>query len=80
MSFYFYFFFCLLAYRTHQAVQPLGSTSVSKEEFAEIERSVVSTLGSCAGMATANSMSCLVEVFFGAKRNYPGFAHLNDPT
>ena len=27
MSFYFYFFFCLLAYRTHQAVQPLGSTS-----------------------------------------------------
>lgn len=28
MSFYFYFFFCLLAYRTHQAVQPLGSTSL----------------------------------------------------
>jgi hypothetical protein len=28
MSFYFYFFFCLLAYRTHQAVQPLGSTSM----------------------------------------------------
>ena len=28
MSFYFYFFFCLLAYRTHQAVQPLGSTSI----------------------------------------------------
>jgi hypothetical protein len=27
MSFYFYIFFCLLAYRTHQAVQPLGSTS-----------------------------------------------------
>jgi len=27
MSFYFYFFYCLLAYRTHQAVQPLGSTS-----------------------------------------------------
>ena len=28
MSFYFYIFFCLLAYRTHQAVQPLGSTTV----------------------------------------------------
>ncbi len=27
MSFYFNIFFCLLAYRTHQAVQPLGSTS-----------------------------------------------------
>jgi hypothetical protein len=30
MSFYFYFFFCLLAYRTHQAVQPLGATSVKR--------------------------------------------------
>ncbi len=27
MSFYFCIFFCLLAYRTHQDVQPLGSTS-----------------------------------------------------
>jgi hypothetical protein len=31
MSFYFYIFFCLLAYRTHQAVQPLGSTSGCRE-------------------------------------------------
>ena len=27
MLFYFYIFFCLLAYRTHQAVQHFGSTS-----------------------------------------------------
>jgi hypothetical protein len=33
MSFYFYFFFCLLAYRTHQAVQPLGSTSIIKPKI-----------------------------------------------
>jgi len=35
---------------------------VSKEEFLEVECSAVTTLGSCAGMATANSMSCLTEV------------------
>ena len=35
---------------------------VSKEEFLEVECSAVPTLGSCAGMATANSMSCLAEV------------------
>ena len=28
MSFYFYIFFCLLAYRVHQAVHPFGSTTL----------------------------------------------------
>ena len=28
MLFYFYIFFCLLAYRTHQAVQHFGSTAI----------------------------------------------------
>ena len=27
MAFLFFVFFCLLAYRTHQAVQPLGTTA-----------------------------------------------------
>ena len=35
---------------------------VSKEEFLEVECAAAPTLGSCAGMATANSMSCLAEV------------------
>jgi len=35
---------------------------VSKEEFLEVEYAAAPTFGSCAGMATANSMSCLAEV------------------
>ncbi len=35
---------------------------ISKEEFLEAEQVAAPTFGSCAGMATANSMSCLVEV------------------
>ena len=30
MLFYFYIFFCLLAYRTHQAVQHFGSTAIDE--------------------------------------------------
>jgi hypothetical protein len=33
MPFYFYIFFCLLAYRTHQAVQPFGSTAIIKKRL-----------------------------------------------
>ncbi len=35
---------------------------VTREEFLEVECSAAPTFGSCAGMATANSMSCLAEV------------------
>jgi len=42
MSFYFYFFFCLLAYRTHQAVQPLGSTSALREACCDMSPAFIS--------------------------------------
>jgi len=35
---------------------------ISQEEFLEVECAAAPTFGSCAGMATANSMSCLAEV------------------
>jgi len=35
---------------------------VTREDFLEVECSAAPTFGSCAGMATANTMSCLTEV------------------
>ena len=35
---------------------------ITKEEFLEVECAAVPSFGSCAGIATANSMSCLAEV------------------
>ncbi len=36
--------------------------SISKEEFLDMEQNACPTCGSCAGMFTANSMNCLMEV------------------
>ncbi|MGU3126484.1 dihydroxy-acid dehydratase domain-containing protein [Staphylococcus aureus] len=47
--------------------------SISKEEFLDMEQNACPTCGSCAGMFTANSMNCLMEVL-GLALPYNGTA------
>ncbi|GGI02185.1 MULTISPECIES: dihydroxy-acid dehydratase [Mammaliicoccus] len=45
-----------------EAVGSFKGGSMSKEEFLDMEQNACPTCGSCAGMFTANSMNCLMEV------------------
>lgn len=45
-----------------EAVGAFKEGSISKEEFLDMEQNACPTCGSCAGMFTANSMNCLMEV------------------
>lgn len=45
-----------------EAVGAFKDGSITKEEFLEMEMNACPTCGSCAGMFTANSMNCLMEV------------------
>lgn len=45
-----------------EGVGAFKSGKMSKEEFLELEAEACPTCGSCAGMFTANSMNCLMEV------------------
>jgi hypothetical protein len=72
MSFYFYFFFCLLAYRTHQAVQPLGSTSI--RTWALISPSWTSTSQPTDFMTPGDHISLLTSSSAGTSTSYDDFA------
>lgn len=50
------------AWEVREAAGKLTSGEISQSEYDEMERSVCPTLGSCAMMGTANTMSCLMEV------------------
>ncbi|PNZ99026.1 dihydroxy-acid dehydratase [Staphylococcus massiliensis CCUG 55927] len=56
-----------------EAVGAFKEGSMSKEEFLEMEENACPTCGSCAGMFTANSMNCLMEVL-GLALPYNGTA------
>lgn len=56
-----------------EAVGTFKSGSMSKEEFLDMEQNACPTCGSCAGMFTANSMNCLMEVL-GLALPYNGTA------
>ncbi|MCD8790140.1 dihydroxy-acid dehydratase [Mammaliicoccus sciuri] len=45
-----------------EAVGSFKGGSMTKEEFLDMEKNACPTCGSCAGMFTANSMNCLMEV------------------
>src|SRR5699024_12622587 len=45
-----------------EAISAFKDGSMSKEEFLDMEQNACHTCGSCAGMFTANSMNCLMEV------------------
>lgn len=45
-----------------EAVGAFKEGSMSKEEFLDMEANACPTCGSCAGMFTANSMNCLMEI------------------
>ncbi|PJG35908.1 dihydroxy-acid dehydratase, partial [Enterobacter hormaechei] len=55
------------------AVGAFKEGSISKEEFLDMEQNACPTCGSCAGMFTANSMNCLMEVL-GLALPYNGTA------
>jgi dihydroxy-acid dehydratase len=50
------------AWEVREAAGKLTAGELSQKEYDEMERSVCPTLGSCAMMGTANTMSCLMEV------------------
>ncbi|HCN60159.1 MULTISPECIES: dihydroxy-acid dehydratase [Mammaliicoccus] len=56
-----------------EAVGSFKGGSMSKEEFLDMEQNACPTCGSCAGMFTANSMNCLMEVL-GLALPYNGTA------
>lgn len=56
-----------------EAVGAFKDGSMSKEEFLDMEQNACPTCGSCAGMFTANSMNCLMEVL-GLALPYNGTA------
>ncbi len=56
-----------------EAVGAFKEGSISKEEFLDMEQNARPTCGSCAGMFTANSMNCLMEVL-GLALPYNGTA------
>lgn len=56
-----------------EAVGAFKEGSISKEEFLDMEQNACPTCGSCAGMFTANSMNCLMEVL-GLALPYNGTA------
>lgn len=56
-----------------EAVGSLKGGSMTKEEFLDMEKNACPTCGSCAGMFTANSMNCLMEVL-GLALPYNGTA------
>ncbi|WP_255964666.1 dihydroxy-acid dehydratase domain-containing protein, partial [Staphylococcus aureus] len=56
-----------------EAVGAFKEGSISKEDFLDMEQNACPTCGSCAGMFTANSMNCLLEVL-GLALPYHGTA------
>lgn len=56
-----------------EAVGSFKGGSMTKEEFLDMEKNACPTCGSCAGMFTANSMNCLMEVL-GLALPYNGTA------
>lgn len=56
-----------------EAVGAFKGGSMTKEEFLDMEQNACPTCGSCAGMFTANSMNCLMEVL-GLALPYNGTA------
>lgn len=56
-----------------EAVGAFKDGQMSKEEFLDMEQNACPTCGSCAGMFTANSMNCLMEVL-GMALPYNGTA------
>ncbi|MBI5975988.1 dihydroxy-acid dehydratase [Staphylococcus canis] len=56
-----------------EAVGAFKSGSMTKEDFLDMEQNACPTCGSCAGMFTANSMNCLMEVL-GLALPYNGTA------
>ncbi|MBT2833498.1 dihydroxy-acid dehydratase [Staphylococcus coagulans] len=56
-----------------EAVGAFKEGSMSKEDFLEMEQNACPTCGSCAGMFTANSMNCLMEIL-GLALPYNGTA------
>ncbi|UNB46898.1 dihydroxy-acid dehydratase [Staphylococcus coagulans] len=56
-----------------EAVGAFKEGSISKEDFLEMEQNACPTCGSCAGMFTANSMNCLMEIL-GLALPYNGTA------
>ncbi|EHS85178.1 Dihydroxy-acid dehydratase (DAD) [Limosilactobacillus gastricus PS3] len=56
-----------------EAVGAFKDGAITKEEFLEMEMNACPTCGSCAGMFTANSMNCLMEVL-GMALPYNGTA------
>ena len=56
-----------------EAVGSFKEGSMTKEEFLDMEKNACPTCGSCAGMFTANSMNCLMEVL-GLALPYNGTA------
>ena len=56
-----------------EAVGAFKEGSITKEEFLDMEQNACPTCGSCAGMFTANSMNCLMEVL-GLALPYNGTA------
>ena len=56
-----------------EAVGTFKEGSMTKEEFLDMEKNACPTCGSCAGMFTANSMNCLMEVL-GLALPYNGTA------
>lgn len=56
-----------------EAVGSFKGGSMTKEEFLDMEKNACPTCGSCAGMFTANSMNCLMEVL-GIALPYNGTA------
>ena len=56
-----------------EAVGAFKEGKLSKEAFLDMEQNACPTCGSCAGMFTANSMNCLMEVL-GLALPYNGTA------
>ncbi|MGX8003934.1 dihydroxy-acid dehydratase domain-containing protein [Staphylococcus hominis] len=56
-----------------EAVGAFKEGSITKEEFLDMKQNACPTCGSCAGMFTANSMNCLMEVL-GLALPYNGTA------
>ena len=56
-----------------EAVGAFKEGTISKEAFLDMEQNACPTCGSCAGMFTANSMNCLMEVL-GLALPYNGTA------
>ena len=56
-----------------EAVGAFKEGTISKETFLDMEQNACPTCGSCAGMFTANSMNCLMEVL-GLALPYNGTA------